>query len=147
MVATSYQRILGIDYGSKRIGLALSDPLCIIAQPFDTLANDESFMNRLREIVSHQQVHLVVVGMPFNLKGERAQKSMEVEEFIKRVRLAIDIEVVEWDERFTSTIARQSLREMGAKKKDRAKKDTIDAMAAAVMLQGYLDSKKKSMSY
>ena len=140
------QRILGIDYGSVRIGLSLSDPLGIIAQPHETLTNNSEFWTKLKNIIDAQQVNLIVVGMPLNLKGEKAQKAQEVQKFVERLKKESGKEVVEWDERFTSTIAQQTLRSMGTKKSDRQKKGQVDSMAAAVMLQSFLDRTKRSLS-
>ncbi|HWP81251.1 MAG TPA: Holliday junction resolvase RuvX [Bacteroidota bacterium] len=145
-MTTQQTRLLGIDYGTKRIGLSLSDPLRITAQPFETVANDSKLWNRLREIIHQQEVEFVVVGMPLNLKGEQAMKAREVESFIQRLKLEIGCKVVAWDERFTSSIAQESMLRMGTKKKDRRQKGRIDSMAAAIMLQGFLDSTKVSLS-
>ena len=85
--------------------------------------------------------------MPLNLKGQHAQKAEEVQNFIERLKEELVIEVLTWDERFTTTIAQQTMLAMGTKKKERQKKDgRIDSMAAAVMLQGFLDSRKHSRS-
>ena len=138
--------MLGIDYGTVRIGLSVSDPLGIIAQPFETLTNNAEFWKNLNAIIEAQGIHLIVVGMPFNLKGEKAQKAQEVEKFVEQLKQESRCEVVVWDERFTSTIAHQTLRTMGTKKSDRQKKGQVDSMAAAVMLQSFLDSTKRSLS-
>ena len=140
-------RIIGVDYGSKRIGLSISDPLGVIARPIDALMNDDEFFNALRAIVVREQIKLFVVGMPFNLKGQVAFKAEEVRIFIDQLKREIGLDVVSWDERFTTTIAQQTLREMGTKKSERQKKDgRIDSMAAAILLQNYLDSVKYSRS-
>jgi putative holliday junction resolvase len=145
--SSAIHRILGIDYGSKRIGLALSDPLGIIAHPIAALLNTPAFLTSLQKVVQQEKVQLLVVGMPYNLKGEQAQKAEEVKLFIDDLKKALNLEVLTWDERFTTTIAHQSMLAMGMKKKDRQKKDgTVDSMAAAIMLQGFLDSTKYSCS-
>ncbi len=141
------QRIIGIDYGSKRIGLSISDPLGIIARPIDALVNNDAFFTALKTIVQHEQVKLFVVGMPLNLKGQTAFKAEEVRDFIDRLKRETGLDIVTWDERFTTTIAQKTLREMGTKKSERQKKDgRIDSMAAAILLQSYLDSTKYSRS-
>ena len=141
------RRILGIDYGTRRIGISLSDPLQIIAQPFDTLPNDELAIRRICDIVETEAVEVVVVGMPLNLKGEKAQKAQEVERFIELLRPATSAEIISWDERFTTTIAHQTMLEMGTKREERrTNKGRIDAMAAAILLQSYIDSRKRSLS-
>ena len=145
--ATTYQRILGVDYGSQRVGLSLSDPLGIIAQPIDALKNDSSLFINLQQLSIRENVKLIVVGMPFNLKGQQAQKADEVQKFIELLKVKLSIEVVVWDERFTTTMAHQTMRTMGTKKKERQKKDgRIDSMAAAIILQGFLDNTKHSLS-
>jgi putative holliday junction resolvase len=135
-----YQRILGIDYGSKRVGLSLSDPLGLIAKPIEALKNDASLYANLKQISIRENVKLLVVGMPLNLKGLHAQKAEEVQKFVERLKVELSIEVETWDERFTTTIAQQTMIAMGTKKKERqAKNGRIDSMAAAIILQGYLD--------
>jgi putative Holliday junction resolvase len=136
-----------VDYGSKRIGLSISDPLGVIARPIDALTNDDEFFNALKAIVVREKIKLFVVGMPFNLKGQVAFKAEEVRIFIDQLKREIGLDVVSWDERFTTSIAQQTLREMGTKKSERQKKDgRIDSMAAAILLQNYLDSVKYSRS-
>ena len=143
----SYQRILGIDYGSVRVGLSVSDPLGLIAQPIEAFRNDASLFTNLRQVAARENIALIVVGMPLNLKGQKAQKAEEVQKFIERLKEELGIEILTWDERFTTTIANQTMLAMGTKKKERQKKDgRIDSMASAVMLQGYLDSLKNSRS-
>ncbi len=140
------KRILGIDYGTKRIGISLSDPLGITAQALESVINNERGWKRLHEILHDKEVNLIVVGMPLNLKGERAQKAKEVELFVERLKQEAGADVVTWDERFTTAIAQQTLLQMGTKRKDRRERGRVDAMAAAIMLQGFLDSTKRSMS-
>ena len=140
-------RILGIDFGTRRIGLSISDPLHILAQSLTTLQNDATTFKALVEIVRQEGVELIVVGMPFNLKGAKGSKAQEVEEFIARLEQVIGVTVVRWDERFTSSLAHDSMIRMGTRRKQRREeKGKIDAMAAAIMLQGFLDSQKRSLS-
>lgn len=140
------KRVLGIDYGSKRIGVSVSDPLQIIAQALETIPNNSRTFEAIAEIVQREQVGCVVVGMPLNLKGEKAQKAQEVMEFMKQLQKNIDIEILTWDERFTSSLAHDTLLRMGTKKKERRiNKGRVDSMAAAIMLQSFLDSRKRSL--
>jgi len=142
-----YKRILGIDYGSVRIGLSISDPLGLIAQPIEAVKNDASLFANLGKIKARENAALIIVGMPLNLKGQKAQKAEEVQRFIERLKEELGIEILTCDERFTTAIAGKTMLAMGTKKKERQKKDgRIDSMAAAVMLQGYLDSKRQSHS-
>lgn len=138
---------MGIDYGTRRIGISLSDPLQIIAQPFETIANDKRSLGRICEIADKELVELILVGMPLNLKGERGQKAQEVEGFIERLAAETTIDILQWDERFTTTMAHQTMLEMGTKRMERrSDKGRIDAMAASILLQSYIDSRKRSLS-
>lgn len=139
-------RILGIDFGTRRIGISVSDPLQIIAQSLLTLENNATILQAIREIVEREAVGLIVVGMPFNLKGNKGSKAREVDKFIRQLEEAIPVTVVRWDERFTSSLAHDTMIRMGTKRKERREdRGRIDAMAAAIMLQGFLDSQKRSL--
>ncbi|MBF8294004.1 MAG: yrrK [Bacteroidetes bacterium] len=141
------KRIMGLDFGTTRIGISLSDPLQIIAKPFTTIENGRGMIGEIRVIVRDENVGLIVVGMPLNLKGEKGKKAQEVDEFIGKIRDAIHVEVIHWDERFTTLIAHQTLLSMGTKREERrTKKGRVDSMAAAILLQGFLDSRKRSLS-
>lgn len=133
-------RILGIDYGTKRIGVAISDPLRIIAKGIAVISNTPAAISELEKLVREYKPEKIIIGMPLNLKGEKGLKAEEVEIFIKLIENEIQIEVVRFDERFTSKIAQQTQRDMNVKKKARQVKGTIDSMAAALILQGYLDA-------
>lgn len=147
MTDAARPRILGIDFGSKRIGLSLSDPLGIIATPYATIQNDKSVWGRLKQIVGKESVSYIVVGMPRNLKGEQSHKAKEVEAFIARLKSETTLEVFTWDERYTTMIAQQTLIDMNMNKKGRnAKSGQLDSMAAALILQSFLDSTKHSKS-
>ncbi len=138
-------RILGIDYGSERIGLALSDPMGIIASPLDAITNDAHALERLHAVIARESVTMLVVGMPLTLKGEMGSKAQEVEEFISLLESALGLHVIRWDERYTTTIARRSMIDLGTKKKTRrTDRGRVDAMAAAVLLQSYLDHDKRT---
>jgi putative Holliday junction resolvase len=144
---TQHQRVLGVDYGTVRVGLSLSDPLGIIAQPMQALKNDAELYLQLHQLSIREHVNLIVVGMPFNLKGQIAQKAEEVQKFIELLKEQLGIEIVTWDERFTTALAHQTMLAMGTKKKERQKRDgRIDSMAAAIMLQGFLDNINNSHS-
>jgi putative Holliday junction resolvase len=137
-------RILGVDVGTRRIGLALSDPLGITAQPLEALAATEEGWRRLAELIERESVRLVVVGLPLNLKGERGRAVEVMSSFVERLKAATGVEVVEWDERFTTTMAQRAMREAATKKKRERRDGTLDSMAAAILLQSYLDSTKHS---
>lgn len=139
-------RILGLDYGEKRIGLAMSDPLGIAAHPWGMLPQSEAGLGELRELVQREAITTIIVGMPFTLRGERGPKAREVETFIGRLKALLKtVEIIEWDERFTTTMAQQTLRTLETRKSGRSQKSgRVDAMAAAVLLQSFLDSTKHS---
>ncbi len=136
------QRVLGIDYGTRRIGIALSDPLSIIARSITTIPNDAEALTKLNQFVKEYEVRLIVVGMPYTLKGDKGEKAKEVESFVEKLRRAVTVDVVTLDERFTSTIARQTVRMMGSTRKQRRQKGKVDAMASALILQSFLDKRK-----
>ncbi len=144
---SSTQRILGIDYGSKRIGLSTSDPLGILATPYGMLKNDSGIWSQLRAIVKKEALGSIVVGMPLTLRGERGGKAKEVENFIERLKVETELDVFWRDERFTTSMAQHTLNQMNTKKKSRNAKDgTLDSMSAAILLQDYLDSRKNSLA-
>ena len=134
-------RILGIDYGEKRIGLAVSDSMAIIAQPFETLVQDRqgSWRRRLEEIIEQQEVDTIVVGYPLTMKGGHSQQTDRVDVFITALKEQTGLPVHTYDERLTSVFARRSLVAMGVRTGHN--KAAVDRTAAAIMLQDYLDSR------
>lgn len=131
-------RILSIDYGLKRTGLAVTDPLKIIATGLATVETPR-LMPFLKEYFSREAVELVIIGMPVNWDDTATHATPVVEHFVKGFRKnfpSIPIETV--DERFTSKLASQAMLEMGLKKKQRQNKAMIDEIAATIMLQEYL---------
>lgn len=133
-------RILGIDYGTHRIGVAISDETCTIAQPIETISASpfSDFLQRLKELVREKEISLIVVGMPRKLDGSYGAATVKVQEFVNALKDAITIPVKTWDERLTTVQAQRSMISLGAKRKDRKQK--IDQTAAAIILQSYLDS-------
>lgn len=132
-------RILAIDYGTKRIGLALSDPTRLIAQGAGTFANDATFFKKLIALIEREDVTLILVGMPYSPDGGKSKKGIEVDEFIKRVRVHTALAIETWDESFTSVAAHEAFIAIGMKKKKRREKHRVDEMAARLLLQEYLD--------
>ena len=136
-------RILGLDYGSKTVGVAVSDPLGITAQGVSTIWRKQE--NKLRQtlaqigkLVEDYQVERIVLGYPKNMNntvGERALKSLEFKEMLER---RTGLPVVMWDERLTTMAADRTLEETGVHKEDR--KQYLDQVAAVFILQGYLDA-------
>ncbi len=140
-------RVMGIDFGMKRVGVAVSDPLRIIAQGIETLENNSSLVARVTEVVKKMSVGKIVVGKPLKLSGQEGDSAIEAAKFAQKLRdrlksESLDVEVVEWDERFTTTMAQRTQLELGVKKKERQKKGNLDRMASQLILQSYLDSHK-----
>ena len=133
-------RILAIDYGSKRVGLAVTDPMRIISQGAGTLQNDGNLYESIGRLVREQDISLIVVGMPYAPDGGMGSKGEEVQAFLDRLRAAAPVEIVTWDESFTSVRAHGAFRESGMKRKARREKQRVDEMAARLLLQEYLES-------
>ncbi|MDZ7623184.1 MAG: Holliday junction resolvase RuvX [Ignavibacteriaceae bacterium] len=134
-------RIMGIDYGEKRIGIALSDPLLTFAYAFTTLQNDSSFLINLSKIIIEKKIIKVILGLP----SERFKSSKELSQKVLKLKSEIEtknkIEVILWDEEFSSVIAKEKVMESVTKKSKRKQKDLLDRHSAAVILQEYLDTK------
>jgi len=132
-------RFLGIDYGTKRVGVALSDPLGIIAGGAGTLTNDATLLDRLAKIIYEQEVVRIVVGMPYAPDGGKGAKATEIDAFIEQLRQHVKVAIDTWDESFTSVDAHRTFIETGMKRKKRRQKPRVDEMAARLMLQEYLN--------
>ena len=138
------RRILAIDYGRKRIGLALSDELGITAQPLQTLIhkNRRDDLRRLRDICRMHGVARILVGHPVHITGEAGEMANEASRFGARLRKELGIEVELADERLTSWEAEKTMAEFGS---SRQRKDaSVDSIAAAILLREYLDKKRAS---
>jgi len=134
-------RIMGIDFGEKRIGIALSDPLLIFAYPFTTLQNDLTFMNNLSKIIREKNIAKVILGLPSSKFKSSAELSKKVQKLKLEIESKFKIEVILWDEEYTSAIAKTRMIESVTKKSKRKNKDLLDKHSAAIILQEYLDSK------
>ena len=136
-------RVLGLDYGSKTVGVAVSDPMGLTAQGVETIWRKQEnklrqTLARIEELVSEYQVERIVVGYPKNMNttvGERALKSLEFKEKLEK---RTGLPVVMWDERLTTVEAERTLMEAGVRRENR--KQYLDELAAVFILQGYLDS-------
>lgn len=133
-------RILALDHGTKRIGVALSDELKLIAQPVEYIPAEPfaAFLNRLKQLIQEKQVELIVLGMPRNMDGSYGPAALKVREFAAAVKEAITVPIETWDERLTSAQAQRFLIEGHVRRKQRREK--VDKMAAAILLQSYLDN-------
>lgn len=132
-------RILAIDYGTKRVGVATSDPTQMIAQGVTTLPNDEELLDTLCNVVRDLEAVRVVVGMPYGADGGKGAKAQEVDRFIERLRQVLAVQIDTWDESYSSVNAHRVFVEAGMKRKKRREKKRVDEMAARLMLQEYLD--------
>lgn len=135
-------RILGIDYGSVRIGLALTDPLRILASGAGTVTNDAHAPGKIAQLALAEGVTLIVVGMPYAPDGGKGSKAREVDGFIARLLPLVRVPIETWDESFTSVRAQKALREGGASRKKRRERNLVDEMAARLLLQEYLQGKE-----
>ncbi len=133
---------MGIDYGEKRIGIALCDPLLTFAYPFTTLQNDSTFFNTLSNIIRKKNIIKAVMGLPSSKFNSSLELSKMVLKLKNEIELKMKIEVVLWNEDFSSAIAKEKILESVTKKSKRKNKDLLDQHSAAIILQEYLDSKK-----
>ena len=137
-------RVMGLDYGSKTIGVAISDPLGLTAQGIEIIRREEEnklrkSLRRIEELIKEYQVEEIVLGFPKNMNntiGERAEKSLQLKETLER---RCKLPVIMWDERLTTVEANRTLMESKVRMENRSK--YVDMIAAVFILQGYLDSK------
>jgi len=139
--AKNSTRILALDYGEKRVGLAISDIMKIIAKPFKTLSNtsDKSIINELKIIIIEKSIEKIVVGLPTTMSNQESKQTKIVNQFIDQLKTAVDIPVISYDERLTSIEAKRSLISQGIK--TGYNKGAVDMTAAAIFLQNHLDER------
>ena len=132
-------RILALDHGTVRIGVALSDELKMIAQPLEYILAEPvaGFLARLKEIIRDKEVELILLGMPRNMDGSYGPAALKVQAFAAMLKDAIPIPIQLWDERLTSAQAQRYLIQGGMRRAKR--KEKVDQTAAAILLQSYLD--------
>ena len=133
-------RVLGIDYGDSRLGVALSDPMKIIARPFKTLDNNIDLLSNLKTVINNNDVTKLVVGYPLNMKGKITPQTKKVDDFILLLQSKFDLPVIKIDERLSSVSAINSLINQGIKTGHN--KSKIDDTSAAIILQEFLDQGK-----
>ncbi len=136
-----FKRYLAIDFGLKRIGLALSDPLLIFSYPYKTIPNDSDSLRELKQIIDEQGVCKIILGFPKKENGEPASIIGEVLKFKQKLEDTFHLEVLLRDERYSSSIANDIIIKSVAKKSKRKEKGLIDMGAAAIILQNYLDER------
>ena len=134
-------RILAIDHGTKRMGIALSDETRTIAQPLEFILAEPfaDFLARLKQLITEKQVDQILVGMPRNMDGSYGPAALKVQEFVAVLKETIAIPIKTWDERLTSAQANRMLIQAEVRRDKR--KQRVDAAAAAILLQSYLDSR------
>jgi putative pre-16S rRNA nuclease len=132
------RRILGIDLGRARIGVAVSDELGMLAHPVETIPANADAMRRIAQIVQDKDAERVVVGLPRHMNGSVGLGAAEALAFAEKLKALLPCQVLTWDERLTTTAANRALRESGRKIRD--SRGVVDQVAAQMILQSYLDS-------
>ena len=132
-------RILALDFGRARIGVAISDELQLLAHPLETILANERATSRVVELVRQRNVEHVVAGLPKRMNGQIGTAATEALEFVEKLRAVLPCPVVTWDERLTTVAAHRALRDAG--KKTRHTRGYVDQVAAQIILQSYLDSR------
>ncbi len=140
-------RILGLDVGSKRIGIAMSDPLGITAQGLTTLQcrNPRSDTETIVQLARQYGVEEIVVGIPFHMNGSEGSEVSKVRDFVSTIREALSVPVHEWDERLSTVAAERLLIEADMSRKKRRK--VVDKVAAVIILQGFLDKRRNEVPW
>jgi putative Holliday junction resolvase len=134
-------RILAIDHGTKRMGIAISDELKMLAHPLEFILAEPfgAFLARLKELLQEKEVELILVGMPRNMNGSYGPAALKVQDFVAALKGAVTVPIETWDERLTSAQANRFLIQGNVRREQR--KEKVDKMAAAILLQSYLDSR------
>lgn len=133
-------RIMGIDFGLVRVGLAIADPLRLFATPYGTFTRKEA-ISRLVDVRDREGLERIVLGWPLRLDGTEGETVSLVRKFERQVEGALPgVPIVRWDERYTSVMAERAVRSSGRRRTVRSEKHRIDAAAAAILLQSYLDA-------
>lgn len=139
-------RFIGIDYGRKRTGLAVSDPLAIFASPLDTV-HSAKIIDSIKKYAENESISGFVVGYPMNLNGRPSEAAKDVDAFLPLLRKSFPgIPVTLEDERFTSVLAHRAMIDGGMKASDRRDKASVDRISAAIILQGFLDRRNSGVS-
>lgn len=136
-------RLLGLDYGSKRVGVAISDGIRLTARPLEVV-DRPNIVKRIAELMTEYDVDKVVVGMPNSLGGHDGESAKGARSLVSEIENELGLEVEVIDERFTSRMAEEALLESGMKRRER--RSTVDKVAAAIILQSYLDGQRSGNS-
>lgn len=143
MMNDSKLRVLAIDYGTKRVGIALSDPMCLFPSITDTLGNDKNLINNLLQIIIEKNVGQIIIGYPDYEEQKTNELTSEILKLKKMLEMRSNLNIQLWDEHMTSKIAAARVFESTPKKNKRRNKSLIDAQSAAVILEEYLKSLEK----
>ena len=137
-----YYKVMALDYGEVRIGVAMTDLMRLIASPFETYVRKslDQDLDHICTLINNNSVKTVVVGLPLNMDGTEGERAQKTREFVDVLKTKTNVQFVFQDERLSSVYAEELLREGGMKRKDR--KQNIDKVAAAIILESYLNSKK-----
>jgi len=138
------RRILGVDLGRARIGVAVSDELGLLAHPLETIPADKNASRRIAQLVQEKNAERVIVGLPRHMNGSVGEGATEALAFAKKLEAIVSCEVIMWDERLTTTAANRALRDSG--RKTRNSRQIVDQVAAQMILQGYLDGLQSATS-
>ena len=141
MTDDQYKRVMALDYGAKRIGIAISDPMMIFATPFKTILNNNNTWKELEIIMKEKNIIKIILGLPVKESGKESEIAVNILKFKTDLINKYKTEVELWDERYTSAIASEMILLSVSKKKKRREKGLVDRNAAAVILQEYLNSK------
>lgn len=139
MKMNEHNRIMAIDYGLKRVGIALSDPLKKFAYPFKTLKNDKNLFDNLVTIITDMGISVIILGKPNDEKTNLNSIATKIDEFKLELLNRVKVEIIFWDESFSSKIAQQRILESVTKKKIRRDKSLLDMHSAAIILSEYLE--------
>lgn len=141
LCGNAFMRILALDHGTRRIGVAASDEMKMIASPLEYIPAEplEKVIARLQQLIREKDVELILIGMPRNMDGTFGPAAEKVQDFIASLTPHITTPVKTWDERLTSVMANRALLQGNVRRADRKQK--VDKMAAAILLQSYLDSR------
>ena len=142
-----YYKVMALDYGEVRIGVAMTDLMRLIASPFETYVRKslDQDLDHICTLINDNSVKTVVVGLPLNMDGTEGERAQKTREFVDVLKTKTNVEFVFQDERLSSVSAEELLLEGGMKRKDR--KQNIDKVAAAIILESYLNSKKSGVYY
>ncbi|HEV2073885.1 MAG TPA: Holliday junction resolvase RuvX [Thermomicrobiales bacterium] len=138
------ERLLGLDIGGRRIGVAVSDEMGMIASPVAMIARQSDVAGQLKELVARYNAAKLIAGLPVGLSGREGPQAAEVRAYTDALALEVGVPVEYWDERLSTSIAEQSLIAQGTRRNKR--KERVDAVAAAVILQSYLENQRWKLS-